>query len=178
MDNRERLWLNTDDYNLHVLKIPPTSRDIKDLEIRRITYMKNEEDTPVRVLVTKLFQDKTGAFWMFSPAGLYRFWEEPDGESFSISKKFPEATDPAWKKSLEELDETPGHFSRIGPGRDGGIWVGCADKVGYWNAGSSTWQQYPLSSSITKNEPNFWNEAFELWEDSRGEVWITFIQGC
>jgi signal transduction histidine kinase/ligand-binding sensor domain-containing protein len=176
-DARGRIWLNTDDYVLHLLEMPPGSQDARDLRIRRITHMQNEEGEPVPVRGIKFVQDKAGTFWMYSPSGLYRFWESSDGQ-FTLSKKFPEARDPSWRKTLEELvDEVPSYFFRIGPGRNGSVWVGCADRLGRWDPTTASWEQYPLPAEVPTDSSYFWNEAFEIVEDSKGEVWVSFING-
>lgn len=176
-DTRGRIWLNTDDYVLHLLEIPPGSKDARDLKIRRITHMKNEEGKAVPVRCIKFVQDKAGTFWTYSPSGLYRFRERGDGE-FILSKKFPEARDPVWRKTLEELvDEVPSYFFRIGKGRNGSVWVGCADRLGKWDPATDSWEQYPLPPEVPTDSSFFWNEAFEIVEDSKGEVWISFING-
>jgi signal transduction histidine kinase/ligand-binding sensor domain-containing protein len=177
MDARGRIWLNTDDYNLHLLEMPPHSKDARDLKIRRITHMNLDTGGEARVWAVTVLQDKAGAFWLYSPSGLYRFWEEANGGSFVVSKKFPEASDLAWRKILENLDEDSGRFFRIGTGKNGGIWLGCEDRIARWDPGASKWSQYPLRGMLKTVASESWNEAFEILEDGRGEVWISFING-
>ncbi len=186
VDQEGRVWLNTDDYTLHVLEMPSDSRNAADLKIKRITQLRNEADSLVPVLSVRIIQDIKGTYWMYSPHGLFRITESADKQSYSISKKFPEAKNLAWRKVLESLDETQNRFFRIGRGKNGSIWIVCADKIGHWDANTATWQCYPIIPgpntdshfSWDKTDNQFsWNEAFELLEDAKGEVWVSFITG-
>ncbi len=186
VDQQGLIWLNTDDYALHVLEMPATSRNAADLKIKRIKQLKNEADSLVNVVSAKLFQDKNGIYWMLSPNGLFRITASADKKSYAISKKFPEVKDPAWRKTLETLDEAQNRFFRMGRGKNGSIWIVCADKIGQWDAGAGAWHCYPLVPdpntdshfSWDKKDMQFsWNEVFELLEDAHGEVWISFITG-
>lgn len=173
LDSRGRIWLNTDDFNLHLLEMPNDSYDVRDLAIRRISHMKNDADSLVQVKAVNVLQDKTGVFWMYSPSGLFRFREESSGKSFSISKNFPEAENQTWQQTLEDLDDEANRFFRMGAGRNGGIWIGTDERLGYWDAGSGAWQLYPMGTNVAIQ----WNEVFEIMEDSRGEVWVSSING-
>lgn len=176
-DNRGRIWLNTDDYALHVLEMPPGSRSAADVKIKRVSHLRNEADSLLSIRSINLIQDAKGTFWMHSPNGLFRFRESANGAAFIISKQFAEATDPSWRKTLESLDEDQNRFVRIGSGKRGGVWVVCADKIAYWDAGADAWRCYPVLLDKKANIQFSWNEAFELLEDGRGEVWVSFTNG-
>ena len=177
LDQKGRIWLNTDDFSLYLLEMPPTSTNVKDLKIRRISRMRNESDSLIQVQAGKIIQDKKGTYWINSPSGLFRFREEGEAHSFSISRQFPETLDPSWRKTLEEMDDVDGHYFRIAEGRNGGVWLGWGERIAYWDPESASWRQYPIVPNYFIVEANFWDGAFEWLEDSKGKVWVTFING-
>lgn len=177
VDAKGRLWLHTDDNCLHLLEMPADAKDAKHLKITRMAHLKNESGSLVSISVKNILQDKKGVIWLDSHTGLYRIREEVGGQSFIISRKFQDANDPNWQKELEGLGESQNKPFTIGSGKEGSVWVACADQIGLWDPEAVAWQRFPLRR-VNKADQNFyWKGTAELTETNSGNVWISFING-